>query len=146
MRKACSESKAALAARATCFYAFFVGAVLLVVPTAWIGPLGLDALGVEGFTRIGGALLALVGCYYWAAADGEAQGCDMSSFYRATVVGRAALCAVLALLAVIGFGCAGTFVLAAMNGAGAVSMWSALRHSAQHGGQPQSPPGCTEGQ
>lgn len=108
-------------------YATVVGVLLLLFPSGIVSTLGMERMGVVGFARVGGALLTLVGYYYWAAARGEATGEGVAAFYRATVHGRLGLCVALAALSAMGCGCLGVGALGVMNAVGAAAMHVALR-------------------
>lgn len=81
---------------------------------------------MEGMTRVGGALLVLVGYYYSATASAEASSQGVVELYRATVFGRCCLSVALIAFAAAGNSCLGIIALATMNAVGAAAMHYAL--------------------
>lgn len=94
----------------------------------------MDALcepcrGVDrGWLRVGGTVAALFGAYYLGAAFGERSGSGLRGFYLSTVIGRIMLSLVFVCLYVQQQVTGGLLLLAAVNAAGAFSMWNALSH------------------
>lgn len=83
--------------------------------------------GVDrGWLRVGGTVAALFGAYYLGAAFGERSGSGLRGFYVSTVVGRLLLSLAFVSLCLSQQIGRGLLVIAAINAAGAFSMWNAL--------------------
>ena len=102
-------------------YLAALGTGLLVAPGPLLAPFGLPA-PQEVWVRVGGMVIAFLGAYYMLAAKH-----GLRAFMAWTVATRASVIAVFAVLVATGFGPAVLLLFGAVDLAGAVWTWAALK-------------------
>lgn len=121
-RKNCAKS-----AMITAAYAMALGAALMTAPVTVFSVLFDPSAVSKGFIRLGGALLALFGLYYYGAVIGCQRGSGIQGFYASTVIGRLLVALVCLGIYLCGEAGPGILFFGVMNGAGAVMMWRAMK-------------------
>jgi hypothetical protein len=111
-----------------------MGVTLLVMPARFVRILFASTEGLSAeWARMFGCLCYLLGCYYGGSAAAERSGALPAplAFYRATVVGRCALCVTFGALYTSGlFAQPGICVLGAVDALCAAHMHLALQRDA----------------
>ena len=105
-------------------YLAVLGIGLLVAPGPLLAPFGLPA-PQEVWVRVGGMVIAILGAYYMLAAKH-----GLRPFLAWTVAIRASVIVVFAVLVGTGLGPAVLLLFGAVDLAGAVWTWAALRREA----------------
>ena len=105
-------------------YVLLTGATLLIVPQLLLGLFGFAATD-EVWVRVLGAVVVVLGHYYRVCAASDSR-----AFFAATVVGRLAFCAMMAVLVFTGAGPWMLLLFGAVDVAGALWTWAALRGAA----------------
>ena len=111
-------NRAALSILVFGVYIVVVGVMLSGVPNLLLGPLGFPEAR-EPWIRVLGVVAIVLGCYYVQAARQ-----DVTSFFRWTIWGRAAILVGFSLLVLAGQVAPTLILFGAIDGAGAV--WTAL--------------------
>ena len=105
-------------------YAMLTGIGLLLAPGLVLAPLGIAA-PTEIWIRVVGALAIPMGYYYWACGSA-----NLVAFFRASIHGRLAFAACIAVLIVAFSAPLQLLLFAAIDLAGAAWTWRGLRQSA----------------
>ena len=105
-------------------YLAVLGIGLLVAPGPVLAPFGLPA-PQEVWVRVGGMVIAFLGAYYMLAAKH-----GLRPFLAWTVATRASVIVVFAVLVATGLGPMVLLLFGAVDLAGAVWTWAALRREA----------------
>ena len=105
-------------------YVLLTGATLLIAPQLLLGPLGFAATD-DVWVRVLGAVAVVLGHYYRVCGASDAR-----AFFAASVNGRLAFCAMMAGLVLTGAGPWMLLLFGAVDVAGALWTWAALRGAA----------------
>ncbi len=106
------------------YYIFSIGVPFLFFPHFALGLFGLEA-GADGWIRVLGLIIAIMGAYYVAAVRG-----GVSAFYPWTVPSRYATAALQALLVALGMIGPSLLMFAAFDASTATLTWLARRAEA----------------
>ena len=102
-------------------YLVVLGIGLLALPALVLAPFGLPA-PMDVWARVAGMVAAILGVYYVLAA-----GHGLRAFFAWTVASRASVIVVFAVLVATGLGPAVLLVFGAVDLAGALWTWLALK-------------------
>ena len=105
-------------------YVLLTGATLLIAPQLLLGLFGFTATD-DVWVRVVGAVAVVLGYYYRVCAAS-----DVRAFFAASIVGRMAFCAMMAVLVFTGAGPWMLLLFGAVDVAGALWTRAALRAAA----------------
>ncbi|HJW50401.1 MAG TPA: hypothetical protein VJ501_00190 [Burkholderiaceae bacterium] len=105
-------------------YVLLTGATLLIAPQLLLGLFGFAATD-DVWVRVLGAVAVVLGYYYRVCGSSDAR-----AFFAASIVGRLAFCAMMAGLVLTGAGPWMLLLFGAVDVAGALWTWVALRGAA----------------
>jgi hypothetical protein len=116
-----SMSQAAFTVRVFGYYLLVLGAVLMLIPNMLLAVSLMPATN-EVWIRVVGVLVFNIGIYYIYAAKAEA-----TAFFRATILARAFVLVAFAVFAVLGLAKPILVLFGAVDFAGGLWTWKALK-------------------